>query len=84
MFSNVNETNNNFRIIIRQRNLDIKLSFGCYEIEDITQYICNQIHEDNERINTIERHNKMYNDLIDFTMKTNIQGRTGIKNVTGI
>jgi hypothetical protein len=60
----------NFRIIIRQRNLDIKLPFSCYEIEDITQYICNQIYEDNESINIIDRHDKMYNDPKDFTMNT--------------
>jgi hypothetical protein len=72
MLPNVNETNYNFRIIIRQRNLDIKLSFDCYEIEDITQYICNQIHEDNERINNIAGHDKMYNDPKNFTISTDI------------
>jgi len=68
MFPNVNETNNNIRIITPGHNLDIKLPFGCYEIEDITQYISNQIHEDNERLNEID-HTMIYTP-IDFNMHT--------------
>lgn len=68
MFPNVNETNNNIRIIVPERgqNLDINLPFGCYEIEDITQYISNKIHEDNEHLNEVNQ-SKIY-DPIDFTM----------------
>lgn len=71
MFPNVNETNNNIRIIVKGRYLDIKLPFGCYEIEDITQYICNKIHEDNEGINKVVNADK-FHDPIDFTMNTDI------------
>jgi hypothetical protein len=71
-FPNVNETNNNIRIITPTHNLDIKLPFGCYEIEDITQYISSKIHEDNERINSVMDNNKKYYDPIDFTMNTDV------------
>jgi len=79
MFPNVNETNNNIRIIKNHCNLDIKIPFGCYEIEDITQYISNQIHKDNEQINSVETATYNY-DPIDFTMHTDITSMKCIIN----
>jgi hypothetical protein len=51
MFPNVNETNNCIRIIVSKppHNLDIVLPIGCYEIEDMAQFICSKIHDDNEQ-----------------------------------
>lgn len=68
MFPNVNETNNNIRIVTPVHKLDINLPFGCYEIEDITQYISNKIHEDNEHMNEVD--NTIMYTPIDFTMHT--------------
>jgi len=70
MFPNVNETNNKIRIIVQEppHNLDIELPFGCYEIEDITQYICYKIHEDNEYYTKLDKNYI----CIDFNMNSDV------------
>jgi hypothetical protein len=50
MFPNINETNNCIRIIVPKpyHILDIVLPIGCYEIEDMSQFIHGKIYNDNE------------------------------------